>query len=285
MNTKGKESGEKYHLKWGRSTENAHTPAREYYQDSEEKEPKTKAGKGDKNPTRKFHLKQMNRKEGSEAPKQERTSRKGRRKRRAACNDTWSDKTKRRIGKKNAAEQKQKFLKKDRQGRKTKKRKGEANIQNRTSMDGEEKSEQLTSEYGFRNFSRNSLMGEKEEDTEAKTQKGNTRANQQSESRMERQTNGKQKETKSRNHKESKENNPWQPQKQHRTSKKGSQKPGIGAGDCNRSKEREAEYREDTTERSKHQTKEKKPRESLRERQQRGETQKRGNEGQRRKEK
>ena len=113
----------------------------------------------------------MNRKEGSEAPKQERTSRKGRRKRRAACNDTWSDKTKRRIGKKNAAEQKQKFLKKDRQGRKTKKRKGEANIQNRTSMDGEEKSEQLTSEYGFRNFSRNSLMGEKEEDTEAKTQK------------------------------------------------------------------------------------------------------------------
>ena len=104
MNTKGKEKEKSITESEGEATEsNAHTPAREYYQDSEKKEPKTKAGKGDKNPTRKFRPKQMNRKVGSETPKQERTSRKGRRKRRVACNDTQSDKTKRRIGKKSLA--------------------------------------------------------------------------------------------------------------------------------------------------------------------------------------
>ena len=137
---------------------NAHTPARKYYRDSE-KEPKMKAGKGDKNPTRKFRPKQTKRKVGSEAPKQERTTQKGRRKRRVACNDTQSDKTKRRIGKKNAGERKQKLLKKGRQGRKTKKRKGKANIQYRTLTDVEEKSEQPTSKYGVRNSSRSSLTG------------------------------------------------------------------------------------------------------------------------------
>ena len=55
--------------------------------------------------------------------------------------DTRSYKTKRRKGKKNTGEWKRKLLKKGRQGRKTKKRKGEANIQKRTATGGEEKSE------------------------------------------------------------------------------------------------------------------------------------------------
>ena len=51
MNTKGKEKKEKsITASEGEATEsNVHTPAREYHRDSEEKEPKTKAGKRDKN--------------------------------------------------------------------------------------------------------------------------------------------------------------------------------------------------------------------------------------------
>ena len=56
MNTKGKEKKEKSSTACeGEATEsNAQTPAREYYLDSEEKEPKTKAGKVGKNLTRKL---------------------------------------------------------------------------------------------------------------------------------------------------------------------------------------------------------------------------------------
>ena len=159
-----------------------HTPAREYYQDLEEKEPKTKAGKVDKNPTRKF-MTEANELQGRQQSSEARANEpKGGRKRRAACNDTRSDKRKRWISKKNAGEWKRKLLKKGRQGRKTKKRKGEANIQNRTAKGGKEKSEQPRSKYGVRNPSQNSLMGKKEEDNEAKTQKRGTRATQQSES-------------------------------------------------------------------------------------------------------
>ena len=125
MNTKGKEKKEKsITASEGEATKsNAHTPAREDYRDSEEKELKTKVGKGDKNYNKKISS-QANETQGRQrSPKQERTSRKGRRKRRAACNDTQIDKTKRRIGKKNTGERKRKLLKKGKQGRKTKKRK------------------------------------------------------------------------------------------------------------------------------------------------------------------
>ena len=92
---------------------------------------------------------------------------KGRRKRRATCNDTQSSKTKRRIDRKNAGERERKLLK-GRQGRKTKKENGEPNIHDRTPTDVEEKSEQPTSEYGVWNCRQSSLTGEKE-DTEAKS--------------------------------------------------------------------------------------------------------------------
>ena len=66
-----------------------------------------------------------------EAPEREQTSRKERRKRRAACNDTQSSKTERRIGRKNAGEWKRELPKKCRLGRKTKDRNGEPNNHDR----------------------------------------------------------------------------------------------------------------------------------------------------------
>ena len=62
MNTKGKEKKEKsITTSEGDTTESiVHTPAREYYRDSEEKESKTKAGKVGKNLTRKFNPSKRN---------------------------------------------------------------------------------------------------------------------------------------------------------------------------------------------------------------------------------
>ena len=56
MNTKGKEKkGKSITASEREATKsNVHTPARKYYRDSGKKEPKTKAGKVDKNLTRKF---------------------------------------------------------------------------------------------------------------------------------------------------------------------------------------------------------------------------------------
>ena len=56
MDTKGKEKKEKsITASEGEATKsNAHTPAREDYRDSEEKELKTKVGKGDKNSNKKI---------------------------------------------------------------------------------------------------------------------------------------------------------------------------------------------------------------------------------------
>ena len=172
MNTKGKEKKEKSSTASEReATESkAQTPAREYYQDSK-REPKTKSGKAEKNLMRKFIRKQAKHKVGCEAPRQKRTSRKARRKRRAACNDIQSYKTKRLIGKKTAGEWKQKTPE-ERQTRKKNKEKKRLSQYPKEDTDRvEEKSEQSISEYGDQNTSQSSLTGEKEEDTEANVTK------------------------------------------------------------------------------------------------------------------
>ena len=94
---------------------------------------------------------------------------KGEKKRRAACIDTPSGKTERRIVWKKAGERKWKLLKKNKKGRKTNERDDETNSHDRTLTDAEEKSEPPISEYGVRHSSRSSPTGEKEEDTEAKS--------------------------------------------------------------------------------------------------------------------
>ena len=94
------------------------------------KEPKTKIVKGENQQEELDPGKQTARKAG-EAPKRERTSRKEKRKRRAACNNTQSGKTERWIGRKNAGERKRELQKNCRLGRKTKERKGEPNSEDR----------------------------------------------------------------------------------------------------------------------------------------------------------